>query len=82
MQEPEPILIQVRRELALRRGQWRGIARDSGVAYDTLTKIAQGRVDPGVSKVQRLLDYFRTNPLDANGLAPAPAPSTPLPTSA
>lgn len=79
MDEPEPILVGVRRQLALRRGRWRHIARDSGVAYDTLTKIAQGKVDPGVSKVQLLVDYFRRNPLD--GHAPAPV-ITPASTSA
>jgi len=37
----------------------RTIARDSGVPFSTLTKIAQGSVkDPGVHTVQRLADYF------------------------
>jgi hypothetical protein len=81
MDKPEPILVGVRRELRLRRGGWRAIALESGVAYDTLTKIAQGRVDPGISKVQRLVDYFRTHPLDADGLPIAP-PSLSTPTSA
>ncbi len=35
------------------------IARDSGVPFGTLIKIAQGSVkDPGVHTVQRLADYF------------------------
>lgn len=67
MKKPESILAGVRRQLALRKGKWKAVARDSGVAYDTLTKIAQGRVDPGVSKVQLLVDYFRQHPVDAKG---------------
>lgn len=35
------------------------IARESGVPFGTLSKIAQGLVkDPGVHTVQRLADYF------------------------
>lgn len=60
---PEPIISTVRRELANRKGRWPEVSSGSGVPYDTLTKIAQGRQDPGVSSVQRLLDYFRANPI-------------------
>jgi predicted transcriptional regulator len=80
MDTPEPILVGVRRELKSRRGIWRTVARDSGVAYHTLTKIAQGRVDPGISKVQRLVDYFRNHPLDES--ASDGEPSISMPTSA
>lgn len=62
--QPESLMTTVRRELALRKGHWRQVVKESGVPYDTLCKIAQGRVDPGVSRVQRLLDYFRQHPFD------------------
>ncbi|NIF88077.1 Cro/Cl family transcriptional regulator [Burkholderia sp. Cy-637] len=41
------------------KGRWRQISADTGVPYDTLTKIALSRVsDPRVSNVQALHDYF------------------------
>lgn len=47
-------------QLQARRGDWVCIARESGVPYNTITKIAQGAiVDPRVSKLQRLANYFR-----------------------
>jgi hypothetical protein len=47
-------------QLEARRGDWVSIARESGVPYNTITKIAQGAiVDPRVSKLQRLANYFR-----------------------
>lgn len=37
----------------------RQVARESGVPFSTVSKIAQGAVkDPGVHTVQRLADYF------------------------
>ncbi|KVQ60041.1 hypothetical protein WT23_23035 [Burkholderia territorii] len=46
-------------QLHKNKGKWRRIARDAGVPYDTLTKIALSRVtDPRVSNVQALHDYF------------------------
>lgn len=37
----------------------RVVARESGVPFSTVSKIAQGSVkDPGVHTVQRLADYF------------------------
>lgn len=48
------------------------IARDSGVPFSTLSKIAQGAVkDPGVHTVQRLADYFAKQ---SQTKAPAPYP--------
>jgi predicted transcriptional regulator len=48
------------------------IARDSGVPFSTLSKIAQGAVkDPGVHTVQRLADYF-ANQSQAKASAPYP----------
>lgn len=46
-------------KLQANKGKWRHIARETGVPYDTLTKIALSRVsDPRVSNVQALHDYF------------------------
>jgi len=50
----------VRRRLESSKGTWPAIAEATGVPYDTITKIAQGTIeDPGVSKVQKLANYFR-----------------------
>ncbi len=38
----------------------REVARESGVPFSTLCKIAQGSVkDPSVHTIQRLADYFK-----------------------
>lgn len=58
----EPIMVTVRRQLEETKGTWSTVAEHSGVPYHTLTKIAQGKVDPCVSSVQRLLDYFAVQP--------------------
>ncbi len=59
MNSTEPILVGVRRELTRTRGRWAEVAKESGVPYHTLVKIAQGAVsDPRVSTVQRLVDHF------------------------
>lgn len=55
------LLESVRNNLNNNTGSWPQIARESGVAYHTLTKIASGVIkDPGVSKVQALADYFES----------------------
>ncbi len=42
------------------KGRWPAIAADTGVPYDTITKIAQRQIeDPKVSKLQTLANYFR-----------------------
>lgn len=54
------ILVYVLAQLEATRGRWPTIASESGVSYDTLTKIAQRQIeDPKVSKIQRLANYFR-----------------------
>lgn len=58
MRNDESILATVRRELGATKGQWSAVAEKSGVPYHTLTKVAQGRVDPRLSTVQRLVDHF------------------------
>jgi len=51
------------RSLQEAKGKWRAISVDTGIPYDTLTKIALGRVaDPRVSNVQALFDYFARRP--------------------
>jgi transcriptional regulator with XRE-family HTH domain len=45
--------------LRKKRGQLAKISRESGVPYDTLAKIAQGKIkNPGIENVQHLMDYF------------------------
>lgn len=58
----EPILTTVLRRLDQAKGAWPDIARESGVPYQTLTKIACRIVsDPRVSTVQTLFDYFASH---------------------
>lgn len=56
----EPILDYVRRRLDEEyRGQWSLISKDSGVPYDTIAKIVQGRREnPGVKTLQPILDWM------------------------
>ena len=58
MRNVEPIMVTLRRKLEEAKGGWSAVAEQSGVPYHTLTKIAQGKVDPRMSSVQRLVDYF------------------------
>jgi hypothetical protein len=54
-------LATVVRSLQETKGKWRTISSVTGIPYDTLTKVALGRVaDPRVSTVQTLFDYFTT----------------------
>lgn len=54
------ILLYVRQQLEERKGTWPTIAEETGIPYDTITKIAQRQIeDPKVSKVQVLANYFR-----------------------
>ena len=56
----KPMLETVRDALDATRGNWREIARESGMSYSTLCKIAQRVIpNPGVLGVQALYDYFR-----------------------
>jgi predicted transcriptional regulator len=57
----DDILPFVLSELEKRRNTWPVVARESGVPYSTIAKIAQGQIkDPKVGKVQRLANYFRS----------------------
>lgn len=56
----QPIFEYVLAGLERTKGRWPAVAEASGVPYKTLTKIAQREIiDPGVSHVQKLADYFR-----------------------
>lgn len=42
------------------KGRWPAIAIETGVPYQTLTKIAQRRTrNPGIGHIQKLADHFR-----------------------
>ncbi|NPT63616.1 hypothetical protein GS910_05010 [Paraburkholderia sp. RL16-012-BIC-B] len=57
----EPMLSTVLRRLDGVKGEWPEVAKESGVPYQTLTKIACRIVaDPRISTVQTLFDYFAT----------------------
>lgn len=55
----EPMLSSVLKRLDAAKGAWPVVAKDSGVPYQTLMKIAcRIHHDPRVSTVQALYDYF------------------------
>ncbi|MBU9643653.1 hypothetical protein KTF36_17525 [Burkholderia gladioli] len=59
----EPMLDMVLRNLDAAKGAWPAIARQCGMPYQTLTKIAlRIHRDPRVSTVQLLHDYFAKTP--------------------
>jgi hypothetical protein len=50
----------VLRQLQERKGSWPQIAKETGIAYSSLSKMARGDIeDPGVRKVEVLARYFR-----------------------
>ena len=56
----EPMFTYVKRCLEETKGRWPDVATGADVSISTLRKIAQGQIlDPSVSKVQKLADYFR-----------------------
>lgn len=47
-------------ELDAAKGRWPEISAETGVPYQTMTKIAQRRIrNPGISHIQNLADYFK-----------------------
>lgn len=47
-------------QLQATKGNWPTVARESGVSFRTVEKIARRQIkDPGVSHIQKLADYFR-----------------------
>lgn len=66
------LLAQTMALLAERKGQWPAICAATGLGYDWLTKLAQGRInDPGVRKIQRLHDHLSMVVRSAEHAAPA-----------
>jgi predicted transcriptional regulator len=56
----QTLLDYVLEQLDMHKGEWRQIAEESEVPYDTLTKVAQRKNEnPRVRTVQKLADYFR-----------------------
>jgi hypothetical protein len=64
----EPMLDTVLRRLEESKGDWPKVAEESGVPYQTITKIG-GRfvADPRHSTVQALFDYFTALPEQPKG---------------
>ncbi|WP_029524850.1 helix-turn-helix domain-containing protein [Polaromonas glacialis] len=66
-------------KLAAREIPWTQVARDTGIPYETLKKIASGRTpNPGVQHVQKLADYFGGSLLASD--RPAESESQAMPT--
>lgn len=56
----ESIYSYVLEQLAEQKGTWRTIAKETGISYRTIDKIARREVkDPGVLKIEKLCRYFR-----------------------
>lgn len=46
--------------LRAHEGEWRTIARDTGLGYHWLVSLANGRIaDPGVTRIEKLLAWGR-----------------------
>lgn len=57
----EPIYDYVLARLQSTKGEWPTVAERAGMSKRTLEKIARREIaDPGVSHIQRLADYFRS----------------------
>lgn len=60
MKNTEPLFDFVLRQLDANKGRFRETAKNTGVPYSTLVKIAQRKIpNPGVNSIQALADYFR-----------------------
>lgn len=61
MSQEQTLLDYVRKEIDAHKGMLTIVARDSGVPYFTIAKIAQGAVgNPRIKTVQALADYFKS----------------------
>lgn len=59
----EPIHEFVLRCLQEKKGSWPVVARETGISRRTIEKIARQEIkDPGVSLIERLAGYFRSQP--------------------
>lgn len=66
----QPILDYVLTKLQDRMTPWTEVARQTGIPYDTLKKIARGvTANPGVLHVQVLHDYFKQQDLFAGNVS-------------
>ena len=52
------LLEAVRAELKIREGGLQTVAKGTGITYDTIRRIKNGRNDPGYSKVRLLHDFL------------------------
>ena len=67
-------------KLAAREIPWTQVARDTGIPYETLKKIASGRTpNPGVQHVQKLADYFGGSLLASDQPAEPESQAVPTP---
>lgn len=56
----QPMLAYVRERLEAWKGRWAEVAEGTEISKRTIEKIASGEhADPGVSRVQKLHDWFR-----------------------
>ena len=63
MAENQSLLSYVITNLKNTTGSWPTIAEKTGVPYHTITKIAYKKTkDPGVAKVEKLANYFKSLP--------------------
>ena len=59
-QSSSPTLREVRELLHARKGDWPALARQAGVPYSTMSKIAQGFIEnPRIETVDKLLAVLR-----------------------
>ena len=57
----QPIYEYVKQQLEAAKYRWPTVAAGAGVSLSTLKKIARDEIkDPGVSHVQKLHDYFKS----------------------
>jgi hypothetical protein len=69
----ESMLEYVLAQLQKCKGQWPTVAEDTDISKRTLEKIALGAVpggiaDPGVTKIEKLAEYFRRREAEGNPL--------------
>lgn len=56
----QPLLVRTLKALALDGRSLRQIAKDSGLGYQWLQKVAAGEIkDPGVNRIEKLLEELR-----------------------
>lgn len=59
----QTLLNETKRLLEERKGEWPDIGRDTGLGYQWISKVMQGRIkDPGVNKVEKIYRHLRQLP--------------------